>query len=117
MRFFFIILFFCTHISAEIIDITPNVQIKIPANKTYVKYDKFEHMLKNMRDFNLTKNEISNVLLSSKIAGSNGDEIAVHISSKKFFKYEENFKDDFGILENEGMLDDAIFLCAKKFSN
>ena len=53
-------------------------------------------------------------LLSSKIAGSSGEEIAVHISSKKFFKYQENFKDDFGILENEAMLDDAIFLCAKK---
>ena len=114
MRYFFLILIFCTNISAEIVEIYNDVKIKIPENKTYVKYDKLEHMLKNMSDANFNDKEINRFLLSSKVAGSSGEEIAVHISSEKFFKYEENSKDDFGILENEAMLDDAIYLCAKK---
>lgn len=114
MRYFLIILLFCTNIYAEIVEISENVRIKIPENKTYVKYNQLEHSLRNMGDAKFNDNEINRFLLSSKIAGSSGEEIAVHISSKKFFKYQENFKDDFGILENEAMLDDAIFLCAKK---
>ena len=114
MRYFLIILLFCTNIYAEIVEISENVRIKIPENKTYVKYNQLEHSLRNMGDAKFNDNEINIFLLSSKIAGSSGEEIAVHISSKKFFKYQENFKDDFGILENEAMLDDAIFLCAKK---
>ena len=117
MRYFFLILIFCTNISAEIVEIYNDVKIKIPENKTYVKYDKLEHMLKNMVDANFNDKEINRFLLSSKVAGSSGEEIAVHISSEKFFKYEENSKDDFGILENEALIDDAIFICAEKLGN
>ena len=109
-----IFLIFCKSVFAEVVMLSDIVKINIPDDKTYIKYNKLEHMLRNMNDAKFTDKEVNNTLLSSKISGSSGDEIALHISSEKFFKFEENSKDDFGILENEAMLDDAIFLCAKK---
>jgi hypothetical protein len=107
-------LLFCNIVYAEIVSLSDLVKIKVPDNKTYVKYNKLDHMLRNMSDAKFTDKEINKTLLSSKISGSSGDEVAIHINSEKFFKYEQNSKDDFGILENEAMIDDAIFLCAKK---
>ena len=110
-----IILLICCNISlAEVVQLADIVKIKIPKDKTFIKYNKLEHMLKNMSDASFTDKEVNKFLTSSTKAGSSGDEIAIHINSKKYFKYEENSKDDFGILENEALIDDAIFICAEK---
>jgi hypothetical protein len=112
-----ILLIFCNIASAEIVLLGDLVKINIPKDKTYTKYNKLEHTKKNMSDAKFTDNEIDRVLNSSINAGSAGDEIAIHINSEKFFETEKNSKDDFGILENEAMLDDAIFSCAKKLGS
>jgi len=110
-----IIILIATNAFAEIVELAPGVRIKIPEDKTYIKYNKLENMLKNFLDAEFTDKETTRFLNSSKISGSSGDEIAVHINSRKVFKYQENKKDDFGILENESMIDDAIFACMGKF--
>ena len=112
-----ILLIFCNIASAEIVLLGDLVKINIPEDKTYTKYNKLEHTMKNMSDAKFTDNEIDRVLNSAINAGSAGDEIAIHINSEKFFETEKNSKDDFGILENEAMLDDAIFSCAKKLGS
>jgi hypothetical protein len=112
-----ILIIFSNIASAEIVLLGDFVKIKIPENKTYTEYNKLEHMKENMSDANFTDKEINRFLNSAINAGSSGDEIAIHINSEKFFKTEENSKDDFGILENEAMLDDALFSCAKKIGN
>jgi hypothetical protein len=112
-----ILLIFCNIASAEIVLLGDLVKINIPKDKTYTKYNKLEHTMKNMSDAKFTENEIDRFLNSAINAGSAGDEIAIHINSEKFFEIEINSKDDFGILENEAMLDDAIFSCAKKLGS
>ena len=52
-----IFLIFCKSVFAEVVMLSDIVKINIPDDKTYIKYNKLEHMLRNMNDAKFTDKE------------------------------------------------------------
>ena len=104
-----------SNLFAEIIEISPGVKIKIPANKTFYISDPLEDLRNNMIARKLTEKEITFSLKEIKTMGFSGKEVGYSIVTNTAKKNRLRKKDDFEKDIYELELENFIFTkCSDK---